>query len=46
VFKPYRASRVPCMFEKINVDTSKESNEELDEAMNSIQRNGVGLKGN
>ena len=37
---------VPVDFEEVSIDPSSDSNEDLENAITSIRRNGVGLKGN
>jgi len=37
---------VPVDFEEVSIDPYSDSNEDLDNALTSIRRNGVGLKGN
>ncbi|CAG7721394.1 unnamed protein product [Allacma fusca] len=37
---------VPVVFEEVKIDPSSDSNEDLENAITSIRRNGVGLKGN
>lgn len=42
----FKYAGVPVDFEEFNIDPKSDSNEELDETITSIRRNGVALKGN
>jgi len=41
----FRAAGVPVDFEVVNIDPTSESDEDLQYAITSIKRNGVGIKG-
>lgn len=46
IFPYYRIAGAPIDFEVVDIDPDAENNEDLEYAITTIKRNGVGIKGN